>query len=308
MLNTPVLLLIFNRPDTTRQVFEAIRKVKPRQLFIAADGPRPDRPDDLEKCKQARAIIKLVDWDCEVKTLFREENLGCGVAPAGGIDWFFENVEAGIILEDDCLPDISFFSFCQNLLDFYRDNEQIMHISGNNFQYGVKRGSASYYFSNYPHSWGWATWRRAWIKFDFNLKNFAEFKEKGRIAEVFSKREEQEYWIKSIESVIIKHRNDVWDYQWMFAIWYNRGLAVLPNVNLVTNIGFGENATHTTLEDKNNLYIKSQSLTEITHPDVRAADNEADSYTFLNTYHKFASKKPSLLRKVIQKVKSYIKS
>lgn len=166
MLSTPVLLIIFKRPDTTRQVLQAIRQVKPRQLFVAADGPRPDHPDEAEKCHQTRAVIEEVDWKCEVQTLFQQRNLGCGPGPVTGpvtaITWFFHNVEQGIILEDDCLPDLSFFRFCEELLDRYRYTEQIMHISGNNFLYGRKRGSASYYFSKYTHVWGWATWRRAW--------------------------------------------------------------------------------------------------------------------------------------------------
>jgi hypothetical protein len=173
--NTPVLFLIFNRPNTTEQVFEAIAKAKPRCLFVAADGPRTDKEGEAEKCQAVRDIIKRVDWDCEVKTLFREQNLGCKEAVSSAITWFFEQVEEGIILEDDCLPSDSFFSFCAELLEKYRDDKRIMMISGDNFQDGIQRGDASYYFSSVPWIWGWATWRRAWRLYDREMQTFPSF-------------------------------------------------------------------------------------------------------------------------------------
>lgn len=218
-LKTPVLFIVFNRPDTTQQVFNAIRQAQPRQLFVAADGPRKDRAGEPEKCQQTRDIVKQVDWGCEVKKLFQEENLGCGPGPATAITWFFDNVEEGIILEDDCLPHPDFFPFCEQLLDYYRSNERIMCISGDNFQYGRRRGNASYYFSIYTGmplpNWGWATWRRAWKLYDY-------------------------------ECIPIEDRKHIWGIQWMISIRNNNGLAILPDVNLVSNIGFGDDATHTT--------------------------------------------------------------
>ena len=169
-LTTPVAFLIFNRPDTTARVFEAIRQAKPPKLLVVADGPRPDRPDDVEKCKAARAIIDRVDWACEVLTNYSDLNLGCGKRPATGITWVFEQVEEAIIFEDDCLPHPSFFRFCEELLNYYRHDERIMVISGNNFQFGRNRTDDSYYFSRYNHIWGWASWRRAWEYFDYDLK------------------------------------------------------------------------------------------------------------------------------------------
>ncbi len=212
--DTPILLMIFNRPDTSDASFEVIGRMQPKQLFICADGPRAERPDDAAKCAKAREIVNRVDWPCEVKTLFQEKNLGCGVGSVTGIDWMFEHVDRGIIMDDDCIPDPSFFYFCQELLEYYKDNEKIMHISGNNFQKGKKRGSASYYFSRYTHNWGWATWRRAWKYNDFEM----------------------------ISPELRKH---IWDKQWINSVEKQGGLAILPNVNLVSNIGSGADATHT---------------------------------------------------------------
>ncbi|MCK5605254.1 FkbM family methyltransferase, partial [Candidatus Pacearchaeota archaeon] len=247
-LETPVLFIVFNRPDTTQQVFSAIRKAQPKQLFVACDGPREDRAGEWEKCQQTRDIIKQVDWDCEVKTLFQEQNLGCGLGPATAITWFFDNVEEGIILEDDCLPHPDFFPFCQQLLDYYRSNERIMHISGDNFQYGRKRGHASYYFSIYTHTWGWATWRRAWKHYDFYLTS-------------------------------VEHRKHAWDMQWMISVGNNNGLAVLPNVNLVSNIGCGPNATHTK-DTARYTNLPTESLVfPLVHPKIISPNKAADRYT-----------------------------
>jgi len=198
---TPVLFLIFNRPNTTQKVFNAIRQAKPKQLFVAADGPRKGKEGEKEKYEQAREIIEQVDWNCEVRTLFREKNLGCKIAASSAIDWFFENVDEGIILEDDCLPSQSFFRFCQELLEYYRDDTRIMMISGNNFQFGKVRGEGSYYFSKYAHVWGWATWRRAWKHYDVNMKNFEDFLKSNQIINIFKIKQQQKYWMKILQLV-----------------------------------------------------------------------------------------------------------
>lgn len=175
-LNVPVLLLIFNRPDTTQRVFHEIRGASPLQLFISADGPRENKPGEFEKCQITRDIVRQVDWDCEVYTNFRDKNLGCKIAVSSAIDWFFENVEEGIILEDDCLPSFSFFRFCEELLEKYRDDERIMQIGGTNLLSEWQRSDDSYYFSKYGAIWGWATWRRAWQYYDVNMKLWPEVK------------------------------------------------------------------------------------------------------------------------------------
>jgi hypothetical protein len=247
-LYTPVLLVIFNRPETTRRVFEAIRAAKPEKLYIAADGPRHDVPGDVEKCNDARKIADDVDWPCKVETLFRTENLNCGVSPSTAFTWFFEHEEEGIILEDDCLPSQTFFWFCQELLERYRHDTRVMHIGGNNFLNGWQKDSDySYYFSRCGHIWGWATWRRAWEKFDFSIKRYRKAKENHFFHYYFLDRIEKAYRMNKFDKTIKGNGSvDWWDYQWDFARYVNTGLAIVPNKNLVSNLGFGDLATHTT--------------------------------------------------------------
>lgn len=277
-LATPVLFIIFNRPNTTQKVFNAIRQAKPKQLFVAADGPRENKEGEKEKCGQARKVIERVDWDCEVKTLFRDKNLGCKIAVSSAIDWFFENVEEGIILEDDCLPNQSFFWFCQELLEYYREDTRVMMISGDNFQFDKKRGKGSYYFSKYFHIWGWATWRRAWRHFDISMKSFKKFKIENQINNIFKINQQKKYWMK-IFQITYNNKINTWDYQWFYTCFINNGLCIMPNVNLVSNIGYGIDSTHT--KDKNSILSKTEvkDIIEIMHPKFVLADQEADLLT-----------------------------
>jgi len=261
MLNTPILLLIFNRPEYTAVVFEKIRQQKPSKLYIAADGPRKDKDGENELCDLTkRSVIEKIDWDCQVQTLFREENLGCGKAVSGAITWFFSHEEEGIILEDDCVPNESFFFFCAALLEHYRNNLKIMHISGTNLNDNIIRDNTTYHFSKYALSWGWATWKRAWNGYNFELKD-TKFYNK-QIETAFRDPFERRFWKTVLKSV---NNIDTWDYQWMFAIWRANGLCVNTNYNFVLNIGFGESATHTTYT---NPYIdlKTEAITSIIHP------------------------------------------
>lgn len=245
-LNTPVAFIIFNRPDTTERVFTEIAKAKPPKLLVVADGPRAKRVGEAEKCAATRAIIKRVDWDCEVLTNFSEVNLGCKLRVSSGIDWVFEQVEEAIILEDDCLPDPTFFRFCQELLERYRDDQRIGMISGDNFQFGNRQSDDSYYFSKYVHIWGWATWRDRWTKsYDVTLAKWPRVRDEARLADMVGEKREAAFWQKIFERV---HRGeiDTWDYQWVFANWVEGRINILPSVNMVSNIGFSEDATHTT--------------------------------------------------------------
>lgn len=276
-LTTPILFLIFNRPDTTKGVFEAIRKAKPPKLFVAADGARPDKPGEWEKCQKVRGIAIVVDWDCEVKTLFRDTNLGCKVAVSRAIDWFFQHVEEGIILEDDCLPTQSFFWFCQELLEKYRYDERVMMISGDNFQFGRKRTDYSYYFSRFTHIWGWASWRRAWKHFDVNMKLWPEIRDGGWLNDWLGDKKRVEYWTQIFEKVY-KGKIDTWDYQWTFACWVQNGLSILPNVNLVSNIGFGFDAVHTKGQSKFNDMKTEPVVFPLSHPKYILRDSVADAF------------------------------
>jgi hypothetical protein len=255
--DTPVLYLVFNRPEHTRRSFEAIRARRPSRLFIAADGPRPHVPTDAERTEEVRRIATAVDWPCEMTTLFRDKNYGAALAVSGAVSWFFSNVEEGVILEDDCVPNADFWAFCQALLFPYKENENIMAICGANFQRGANRGSASHYLSKYPHCWGWASWRRAWEHYDHNL-----LCDRKKVLNILFKTFWMNppvlgYWLTAMAN-LRKGRWDAWDYRWYLSLWATGGRAALPNANLVRNIGFDEDATHTVQENlKANLETHS---------------------------------------------------
>ncbi len=255
-LNTPVLFLVFNRLNSTKKVFEEIKKAKPKKIFIAADGPR--NQEEKSKTDSVREyIIKNIKWKCQVKTLFREKNLGCKYAVSSAIDWFFKNVERGIILEDDCLPNQSFFRFCQEMLEKYRDNEKIMHVSGTNIE-EVSKIPESYFLSRCTNVWGWATWRRAWKDYDVEMRKWPIWKIKilGLMKNygLFNK-------IKSWRLYELTYRNKIntWDYQWDFLCRIKKGLSIVPKVNLITNLGFIE-GTHTVNYQKNEKTLKRREL------------------------------------------------
>jgi hypothetical protein len=295
-LTTPVAFLIFNRPDTTARVFEAIRQAKPPQLLVVADGPRPDRADDIEKCKAARAIIEGVDWDCEVLTNYSDLNLGCKNRVSSGLDWVFDTVEQAIILEDDCLPHPSFFRFCQDLLDYYRNDQRIMAISGDNFQFGRKRTGYSYYFSCYNHIWGWASWRRAWQYYDVKMKLWQEIRDGNWLESILGKTQAVKYWRKIFQTYY-DGKIDTWDYPWTFACWIQNGLTILPNVNLVSNIGFGEDATHTSSSKSRlaNLGVQEMNF-PLKCPPFLIRNEGADNYTQKNIFN------PNLFQRIKNKL------
>ncbi|HSA06015.1 MAG TPA: hypothetical protein P5556_02425 [Candidatus Gastranaerophilales bacterium] len=273
MLKTPILFLIFNRPEETKRVFEEIKKQKPQRLYVAADGARAHKQGEAELCAQTRAVINNIDWDCEVKTLFREENLGCKKAVSEGINWFFDNVEEGIILEDDCLPSNSFFRFCEENLEKYRHDNRIMHISGEN-PLDMEFGDASYYFSKIPHIWGWASWRRAWALYDAEFQNFDYFIENNIIQNIFEQKEAQKYWNK----ILMRVKNgeiNTWDYQWTYNLFVNNGLSIVPNKNMVSNIGFGHAEAAHTSENASCANRQVHEINEIIHPEFIIPQKQA---------------------------------
>jgi len=241
---SPVAFLVFNRPETTRRVFAEIAKARPQKLLVVADGPRRDRPDERALCAETRRIIEGVDWDCEVLTNYAEENLGCAKRVSSGIDWVFANVDEAIFLEDDCLPHPTFFRFCDDMLKRFRNNDKIMSISGDNFQFGSRPSIYSYYFSRYVHVWGWASWRRAWSSYDLRMTRWPEAKANGWLHHILQNSRDVRYWERVFEDAY-QGKTGTWDYQWLFACWQQSGLSVVPGVNLISNIGFGAGATHT---------------------------------------------------------------
>jgi hypothetical protein len=281
--STPILFLVFNRPDTTKQVFEAISKVKPSKLFVAADGPRLQKEGEKQKCEAVRNIATQINWDCELVTLFREENLGCGKAVSEAITWFFEHVEEGIILEDDCLPAESFFYYCTELLHMYRNDEKIMHIGGSNFQNGKKRGRGDYYFSSIPHICGWATWKSAWDKYDFTMNGYYDIKCIEILKKYYKHNHIIDYWINIFNSMS-KGIVDTWDYQWYYTILESNGMSISPNINLVSNIGFGINATHTIEKNKLVSDLPISELKISNHPNNIIVSKKADEFTYKYIY------------------------
>lgn len=299
-MQTPVLFLIFNRPDTTKRVFQAIRQAKPTNLYVAADGPRPGKQDDQKKCLEARNVIESVDWPCEVKTLYRNQNLGCRLAVSSAISWFFDEVEEGIVLEDDCLPHPDFFDFCTLMLATYRKDPRVMHISGDNFQFGRKRGNGSYYFSGIAHIWGWATWRRAWKQYDVDMKDYPHLLKTPNRSTFFLNKESEKYWLFYFDRVYRKA--GTWDYQWTYAVMKNRGFCIMPNVNLISNIGFGNQATHAEKKTDRVANMPVEPLGTIIHPSELRIDAEADMFTIREAFPT-----PKLHVRIGNKIKALLK-
>jgi hypothetical protein len=244
VLKTPVAFIIFNRPATTARVFEEIRRARPPKLLVIADGPRLNHPSDAEKFVAVRAIVEQVDWPCEVLKNYSDINLGCRRRVSSGLDWVFQTVEEAIILEDDCLPHPTFFHFCEELLEKYRNDERIMHISGDNFQFGRKSSEFSYYFSRYAHVWGWASWRRAWQHYDVQIKQWADVETQESFLRDFTNSAEKRFW-KAKWNGVLAGKIDTWDFQWAFVCMARKSLSIVPSINLVSNIGFGATSTNT---------------------------------------------------------------
>ena len=269
-LTTPVAFFVFNRPDVTQRVFERIRDAKPQKLFIIADGARFSEEED--KCKEVRNIVQNIDWQCEVLTNYSDINLGCKQRVHTGITWVFEQVEEAIILEDDCLPDPSFFPFCEELLEHYREDTRIGAISGQNNLFGYKTSPHSYYFSKYPYIWGWATWRRAWKYYDSKISLWEEVKNGNWLENILPNRKAVKYWEKIFQKTY-DQKVETWDYQWTFACLTNNFLCITSNVNLISNIGFGESSTHT--QDSDNKFSNLPTQ-EVNFPLVHPSNSHYD--------------------------------
>jgi hypothetical protein len=299
MFATPVLLITFNRPEFTQKVFDQIRKVKPLFLFIAADGPRAEVSGDTEKCAATREISNQIDWECELKTLFRENNRGCGHGPAEAITWFFDHVEEGIILEDDCFPHELFFPFCAELLERYRTNEHIAMISGTNFLGQWKSNRQSYLFSALGGTWGWASWRRAWAYFDYSAAAWKTPEGKLRVSETLGRKSFFRHYSSEFDFYFKEQRRDVWDFQWYFSRLYHSGYSIVPAVNLISNVGFDEDGTHTFGTESPFFSVPTYALSfPLKHTPVKI-DQFYDWYLF----ERFISPgKRSLWKKVILKV------
>lgn len=277
-MRSPVLFLVFNRPDTTQQVFDEIKKARPPKLYIAADGPRTNKIGEVERCNAVKAIVKNIDWPCVVSTKYNRQNLGCKKAVSSAITWFFENEAEGIILEDDVLPSQSFFAYCDELLEKYRDDFRVGMITGFNPVADQFSKSHSYGFTTYPLIWGWASWRSRWKQYDITMKNWPRWNSQGKLYQIHNGNNANYFFWFKIFNKTYHNKIDTWDYQWVFANWLNQWISIIPKVNLIKNIGFGEDATHTTGVEPD--ILKNIQIDEfrfpVEHPDMVAADNTLD--------------------------------
>lgn len=299
---SPVLLIVFNRPDTTQQVFNAIKKAKPKKLYLAADAPRPGNEDDKKKCALVRNIITQVDWDCEVHKRFAEVNQGCGPGPYNAISWVFETEDRAVILEDDCVPAKSFFPYCDELLERYKNDTRIWLISGNQYNEEAVTTKHSYFFSKYGHSWGWATWKRCWQEMDLAMSKFPVLVEQNLTAALFRTDNESRFFLKKYQDIVNDDyaKKHIWDFQFGFTLATNGALCIVPVKNLVTNIGYW--GTHS--EEKNCFHDRpvDENYSIKSHPDFILCDVNYDAYHF--KYH--WNRKTPIVSRIKRKVKKII--
>jgi len=281
---TPIILIAWKRPEKTYKVINSIKKIEPKNLYVACDGPLKN---DLYINQQIEATRKLIleniTWDCELKTLFSDHNQGCKIGVSNAINWFFDNVDSGIILEDDCLPHQDFFYFCSELLDKYRYDDRVWSIAGNNVHKDKSICNESYFFSKYSHCWGWATWKRCWSKYDRDLKDWPCQKSKGILNNIFITSREKKYWRKTLDNIFYYSKPNTWDYQWSYTCFVNSGLTIIPKENLIYNIGFDKEATHTRFGNPNKAINKYERFTTkvfpMKHPHLIHEMINVDKYT-----------------------------
>lgn len=281
LLTTPVTFFIFNRPEHTKIVFDAIAQAKPSKLLVVADGPRNNRPDDVTNCAQARAVVEKVNWDCEVLRNYSETNMGLRQRFPSAFNWVFSQVEESIVLEDDCLPHASFFPYCRDLLQHYRDDARITSINGSNLGYFHPTKAASYRFSKFMNMWGWATWKRSHKLVDFEMNSWPALRTSPEFDEIFNHDQEWiSYWSRKFDLIHNRDRAiDSWDYQWILSNLQQRKLAVSPQVNMIRNIGHGHQATHTTKQNHPLSQIEAQEMPlPLVHPSQMQSDADYDEF------------------------------
>ena len=299
-LSSPVAYIVFNRPRHTNETFAAIREQRPSTLFIIADGPREGNPEDVERCREVREIVEKIDWPCKVYRNYSETNLGCKRRFSTGLDWVFTQVAHAIILEDDCVASADFFSFCETLLKHYENNEAVWAVTGNSYQPQHRRGDGSYYFSKYPDCWGWATWQRAWQHYQEDLPFLEEWNGSPRWRECFPVHAEQRFWDR-VFRLCQQGKIDTWDFPWVACVLYGGGLVATPNANLVRNIGFDAEGTHTKGQDAEGVY-EITPFGSMVHPSGIMADVEADEYYF----QRFFADQSSLWQRLLRRLKREI--
>lgn len=304
-METAVLLIVFNRLDAVKQVFEAVRNARPKRLYVSADGPRSNREGENEKCAEVRNwIVSHVDWDCTLKTRFLEQNIGCGLGPSTAISWLFEYEDQGIIIEDDCVPNADFFEYATIMLEKYKENRDIMAVNSSNFQPSPV-GNGSYYFSmqNGPFC-AWATWKRAWQMFDYSMQKYSRKTIANALDRHYKVTKREKFWWLDIYDNLTKdyYNGSSWDFQFIFAIWANKGKSIVPNVNLSTNIGFGPGATHTTNPNAVTANRPTAPILPLTFVDNEEISRKADLFYHDFYYDRFVDHTPTW-----KKIKRWLK-
>ena len=279
-----VLLLVFNRPQHGAAALLRIRLVQPARLYIHADGARSGRPGEAEAVVQTRRIVDLIDWPCEVITLFREENKGLREGVGDALNWFFREEPCGIVIEDDCLPDPSFFRFCAELLERYAHDETVMHIGGSNLiERFTKDGGSDYFWSEFSLVWGWASWRRAWANMDIRLTGLDAFKTSDKMQDFISSIPARAYMLDKFE-VTRARKNNSWAYAWFYSILNHGGICIVPSVNLIQNVGIGDtNATNTTGFNAQSAIAAGAVQFPLRHPEHQKVDPMKEKQLFFHT-------------------------
>lgn len=260
----PILVVAFNRPDQLFRVLQVVKEIKPESIYISIDGPRENNPKDIEKVRIVKDLINSIEFCKVVRTKISDVNLGSQKSVSQAVTWFLNEVGEGIILEDDCLPDPSFFKFCGEMLEKYRNCTNIMQISGFNLLSGKHLSKYDYYFSNFGWSWGWATWKRAWDKFDLEMRGWGLFKQLGF-------HNSFPFYPERIDTfnAIAGGKGKMWDFMWAYSIAINSGLSIVPTFSLIKNIGFTRDATHPVSSKRARLFdvpVKPITL-PLNHPD-----------------------------------------
>lgn len=280
-----VLLIGFNRPENMKKMLEVVEKVKPNRLYVALDGPRKGKEEDIINCNKVKEIFKEISWECDLRMDVSEINLGCSKRPHSAISWALSSEEQIIILEDDCIPEIAFFKYCDELLEKYKQDSRIMLVCGTN-SFGTWETEYSYLFSRQTRIWGWATWKRAWDKFDVNIEMWKDSEVKKLLSQYYTAKEYKEEIQSYNELLGAENVTTAWDYQWGFNVLVNNGLAIIPKYNLIKNIGFGEDATHTTYKYSELAYMTTHDISfPMKHPPFLIPNYEYDK-KFLKSTHK----------------------
>jgi hypothetical protein len=306
MYLTPVIIILFNRPGCVQSLMSKLREVKPKRIYIIADGPRSGRPDDARLCGEARALAEGADWDCEIRKNYSDANMGCGARVSSGISWVFEQEERAVILEDDCIPDPTFFRFCEELLSVYGSDHRVMCITGQSHQpvrWADEASRPSYFFSRYPLCWGWATWRRAWTLYDHGMRDWPVIKSSGRLDAVLNDRRAVRYWAQKFDHTYTG-KVDSWAYRWILSCWLRGGLTASPWTNLVHNIGFDDSAaTHTGKAHAHLSPPASPIQFPLRHPAAICRDHQADHRTEMT---RFSKSLPNQIRAILRRLLSAV--